>query len=52
MPVLPFYRNQWTDFQSKSVTSLLKDFFIIQETAGSWFVLDYERQPHQIEYIL
>ena len=29
-----------------------KDFFTIQETACSSFVLGYERPPHQIEYII
>ena len=37
---------------SSSLWSLSKDFFTIQETAGSSFLLDYERPPHQIEYIL
>ena len=39
-------------YVSLSLWSLSKEVFIIQETAGFWFVLDYERPPHQIEYIL
>ena len=37
---------------SLSLWSLSKDFFTIQETAGSWSVLHFEQPPHQTEYIL
>ena len=39
-------------YVSLSLWSLSKEFCIIQEAAGYWFVLDYERPPHQIKYIL
>ena len=35
---------------SLSLWSLSKDFFIIQETECTWFVLDYERPPHQMKW--
>ena len=40
------------NYVSLSLWSLSKDFFTIQGTACSSFVLDYERPPTQIEYIL
>ena len=40
------------NYVSLSLWSLSKDFFTIQGTADSWYVLDYERPPHQMEYIL
>ena len=40
------------NYVSLSLWSLSKDLFTIQETAWSWFVLDKEWQPHQIECIL
>ena len=40
------------NYVSLSLRILSKDFFIIQETACSSFVLDSERAPHQIEHIL
>ena len=40
------------NYDSLDLWSLSKEFFTIQEIAGSWFVLDYERPQHEIEYIL
>ena len=40
------------NYVSLSLWNLSKDFFTIQETACSWFVLEYERPPYQIECIL
>ena len=50
--LLPDFANTAMNYVSLRLWSLSNEFFIIQETACSWFVLDYERPPRQIEYII